>query len=118
MKPNTQLNHVIGLATEHLATITIDSFAKRVTVYIGGDKREAQTDNRDQMAAIADWLALMSKDHSMYGNDVTEGVKASATAFAEADNAIKQHVDKGAEWMAEVEAGVIDLDPTAPGQYV
>lgn len=93
MKPNTQLNHIIGLATEHLADISICTASKRLTVFIGGDKRKAQTDNRDEMAAVADWLSLMTKDHSMYGAEVVEGIKASATATVEADKAIQQHVD-------------------------
>lgn len=123
MKPNTQLNHIIGLAAEHLATINIDSFQNRVTVYIGGDKRIAKTDNRKEMAAVADWLALKPVVgwgtppnvtevlESLVGCEILEATKASATAV-EAD---KQHVDKPRMNRGRNDNEVL-LDISAPGQ--
>ena len=118
MKPNTQLNNIIGLAldladTGEMVSVSIGGNSKSVTVHFGEhDALTASLGDRRAMEVIADRLALRVEV-----DEVAAGIKAGAIAFAEAEKAIKQHVDKGAQWMDEVEKGVVPLDPTAPGRY-
>jgi len=111
MKPNVQLNHIIGLAMDlgaagRLATVNIGANSCSVLVLLEEDRMAAKLDDRDGMNKIADWLSLAAGGTS-WASDTNEkftvgdngvltyeAVGDIAEAKAEATQAIKQEVDK------------------------